>query len=150
MGRSGSDGCHGEGLRERGMGWTRPRALFTRQVSPRSRQPSSSQIPWKRMDLRRGGGRKIPSLGCCRVRVSAAPEPADRGGGGLFQVSAERNSLSGGFGKPGIQGVNWEGSDRNARIPAVREADIEPPESTLMGPFLAADVAASRTRQGRS
>jgi len=74
-----------EGLRERGMGWTRPRALFTRQVSPRSRQPSSSQLR-ETAPAPAGAEAGKFRLGCFRDRRPASPMPARRVGGGLFRL----------------------------------------------------------------
>ena len=57
--------------------------------------------PWKRMNLRRTGGRKIPSFGRFRTRGAALLVPACRDGGGLFQVSDDDNARSAGFGNGG-------------------------------------------------
>jgi hypothetical protein len=88
-----------EGLRERVTGWTRPRALSTRQVSPRSRQPSSSQLrgnAWASAGAEAGKSRvRVVFRGC----VSAAPLLAHRAGGGLFQASGADSSRGGGLGK---------------------------------------------------
>ena len=79
------------------MGWTRPRALFTRQVSPRSRQPSSSllrgNVPTPAEAEEAG---KSQASVVFRDRVAAASLLADRAGGGLFQVSDERISRGAG------------------------------------------------------
>jgi hypothetical protein len=74
------------------MGETRLRALFTRQVSPRSWQPSSSQLRGNAPTPAGAEAGKSPSLGCFRDRGSTAPQLAHRAGGGLFQVSDEDNS----------------------------------------------------------
>jgi hypothetical protein len=84
------------------MGRTRPRALFTRQVSPRSRQPSPSESRSNddpaSVEVEAGKSRARVVFRDC---VSAAPLLAHRAGGGLFQVSDERNWRGGGLGKGG-------------------------------------------------
>jgi hypothetical protein len=71
------------------MGWTRPRALFTRQVSPRSRQPSSPQL---RGDAPTPAGAEAGKFRVWVVIQTGYPprrNPRIAGGAGLFQVKDE-------------------------------------------------------------